>query len=341
MRAAVFVSEGVLEIQEVEKPKLVSPDDVLIKVLACGICGTDLHILDTPPSHPATRGVILGHEFIGEIAELGEAVANLRVGQRVAIRPIVSCGSCRNCLRGADNHCSNMEIWGVYRNGGLAEFATVPTSACIPLGDSVPTHLAALVEPLACVLSGIKRAALRPGEDVIVFGAGAIGLMFTAILRASGANKVIVVEISKSRAEVALKLGANLVINPLETNLEQVLATELPYCADVVIDAVGSQFAAAVKVAGQFGRVILFGMNSSARTEISQYEITEKELSILGSFVGQHNFPDAVKLLESGQIDFSPIISDVISLEELPEQITKLKSGESIKTVVLTDGAVT
>jgi threonine dehydrogenase-like Zn-dependent dehydrogenase len=337
MRAAVFLEEGILKIQEVEKPKIASSDDVLIRVLACGICGTDLHILDVPQSHPATKGVVLGHEFIGEVEEVGGAVSGLAIGQRVAIRPIVSCGRCRNCLRGKDNHCTSMEIWGVYRNGGLGEYAVVPASACIPLSPEIPTAIAALVEPLACVLSGINRAALRPGEDVVVFGAGAIGLMFTAILRSAGAGKVIVVEISPTRSEVALQLGADMVVNPKEQDVQTTLAEILPHGADVVIDAVGSQFATAVKVSAQSARVILFGMNSEATAEISQFEITEKELSILGSFVGQHNFPDAVRLLESGLIDFGPIVSDVLSLEDLPANLSRLKSGQSIKTVVLTD----
>jgi 2-desacetyl-2-hydroxyethyl bacteriochlorophyllide A dehydrogenase len=336
MRAAVFASEGMLSIQDVPVPELQDPNDVLVRVMACGVCGTDLHILDVPQSHPATAGVILGHEFVGEITALGKDSKTLKIGQRVVIRPIVSCGSCQSCLTGNINHCSNMEIWGVYRNGGLAEFAVVPDSACIPISDQVPLELAALAEPLACVLSGVARAKVQPGENVVIIGAGAIGLLFTALLKAAGAGKIIVVEPSENRSLIATQLGANLVINPKTTNLQSEVHAFMPAGADVVIDAVGSQIEAAISISASGARIVLFGMNSKSKAEISQYVITEKELSIMGSFVGQYNFPAAVKILESGRIDLSPIISDVVGLGDLVANLAKLQSGQGVKTIVLT-----
>lgn len=336
MEAAVFTGVATLEIRDVVEPQVRGEHDVKVEVLACGICGTDLHILSDPPGHPAGDNVVLGHEFMGRVAEVGSAVSTVAPGQHVAVRPIVTCGSCRYCLTGHPNHCTNMEIWGVFRDGGLAQYAVVPDTACIPIDDTVPIEVAALTEPLACVLSGVKKAALVPGETVVVLGAGAIGLLFTAIFKAAGASKVAVVEIVEARAEVARKLGADLVIDPTKSDVAAVVAEHFGEGPDVVVDAVGSQIGTAIDIAARLGRVILFGLNSHARTEVAQAKITEKELALLGSFVGQQNFPDAIRLIESGTIDFGAIVSHIVPLQDLADRLPELRGGNVIKAIVTT-----
>lgn len=334
MKAAVFESIGNLAIHDVEEPQLLSSHDVKLRVLACGICGTDLHILADPPAHPGTIGAILGHEFVAEVVEVGADVVTVKPGQRVAARPIVSCGACHYCLSGAINHCENWQVHGVFVNGGLAEYMVISDIGCIPISEEVPIEIAAMTEPLACVMSAIRKISLLAGETVVVLGAGAIGLMYLAILKASGASKIIVVEPSEWRAKVALEMGATAVINPIEQDTAAEVAKILPRGADVVVDAVGSQFPVGVQLAGRKGRVVLFGMNTKAEAPIKQHLITEKELSIIGSFVGQNSFPDAIRLLESGLIDFSPIASNIYKLSELPESFAEIRGGSVVKAIV-------
>lgn len=334
MRAAVFKGVGILSIEDRPEPNLEAGKDVVVRVLACGICGTDLHILADPPAHPATEGIILGHELVGEIISIGAEVTTVEVGQRVAIRPIITCGTCRHCLSGAPNHCENLDALGVYRDGGLATYARVPASACIPIDPSVSPHLAALAEPLACVFNAVNKARPVPGESVVVVGAGPIGLLFLAALRAAGAGRLLAVEPAAARADLARRLGADHVMDPTSGDVASAVRDLLPNGPALVIDAVGTQLGTAVSMAGRRGRIVLFGMNSRARPEVPQVEITEKELKIIGSYVGQHSFPDAIRLLESGVIDLGPIVSHVVTLDELSDTIEAMRRGEVIKTVV-------
>lgn len=334
MKAAIFEAVGKLAVKDVAEPQVTLPSDVKLKVLACGVCGTDLHILSDPPSHPGTIGAVLGHEFIAEVAEVGSAVANVTVGQRVAVRPIVSCGACSYCLSGALNHCTDWQVHGVFKDGGLAEFVVVPNTACLPISSDIPIEIAALTEPLACVMSAIRKIALFPGEDVVIFGAGAIGLIYLAILKNAGAGRIAVVELSETRAAVAMKMGASVVIDPTKTNLDEAVHKLMPKGADVVVDAVGSQLGNSLVVAGRRARVVLFGINTHSEANIKQHLITEKELTILGSFVGQQSFPDAIRLLESGTIDFSPIVSDVVALSDFESEFPRIKGGSVVKAIV-------
>lgn len=335
MKAAIFQSVGVLAVQDVPEPQIVGSHDVKLHPRACGICGTDLHILSDPPGHPATQGAVLGHEFIADVVEIGSDVTNVAPGDRVAVRPIITCGRCRYCLEGAPNHCTDMRVHGVFDDGGLAEYAVMTDTACIPISSAVPVEIAALTEPLACVLSGVRKAALVPGETVVILGAGAIGLLYLATLKAAGAGTIIVVEPSPWRGEVASGMGATAVIDPTRSDTASEIERLVPGGADIVIDAVGSQLPIALRIAARRGRIVLFGLNSNAEAPTKQHLITEKELTLLGSFVGQQSFPDAIRLLEAGIIDFAPIASHTYSLEELPEKIAEIRGGTVVKAVVV------
>jgi len=334
MAAAVLRDVGILAIETRPEPALAAATDVIVRVQACGVCGTDLHILSDPPGYPAQQGVILGHEIVGEIAATGTAVTTLEVGDRVAVRPILTCGVCSACMAGIPNHCGKRLDLGVWQDGGLAERLAVPASACIKISKKLPLPIAALTEPLACVVNAVHRVRPAAGERAVVFGAGAIGLLFTAVLKASGVATVAVVEISAERAEAALAIGADAVINPRAESLPDTVAQLMDAGPDIVIDAVGSQFGAAVDIAGRRARVLLFGLNEHARPEVPQAQITLKELDILGSFVGQHTFPDAVRLLESGLLDLSPIVSHQVPLENIVDLLPQLRAGKVIKAVV-------
>jgi threonine dehydrogenase-like Zn-dependent dehydrogenase len=331
MLAAVFAAQGQLTLEERPVPEVSRPDDILIAVEACGICGTDLQILAVPPGHPATPGTILGHEFGGRVAQAGPT-AGIAVGTGVVVAPDPKCGGFDPCRTGRPASCLNVIALGIFRDGALASHVVAPAGAAYTIKASVPAAVAALVEPLACVVNGTRRAAARAGESVVIFGGGAIGCLFLAVFRASGCSPIVVVEPLDARAEVARAMGADIVVAP--DGLPVALAERLPGGADVVVDAVGSQLAAAIEVAAMGARIILFGMNSNARPEIPQVDITLKSLAVLGSYISNFTFPEAIRLLESGSLLVDPMISAVVPLSEAPEGFGLLRSGQATKVVI-------
>jgi threonine dehydrogenase-like Zn-dependent dehydrogenase len=331
MRAAVYEGEGRLVIREVPDP-IPGPDEVLIEVEACGVCGSDVQIINMPPGHPSTPPVIIGHEFVGWIRALGSSVRDQAIGARVVVDPDPKCGACDSCRAGRPANCTNIVALGVHRDGALARFVTAPANSVYPIAEEVPAELAALVEPLACVVNGTNRAAIRPGESAVVFGAGAIGCLFIAVLRASGAGRIVAVEPSLHRSPVARALGADVVVTPEEWAARR---TELvPGGADVVIDAVGSVLPQAIEAAGMGARVVIFGMNGNARPQVHQIEIVEKGLAILGSYISNFTFPAAIRMVESGQLNLAPMITATIPLEETVAGIARIRSGEAVKIVI-------
>jgi threonine dehydrogenase-like Zn-dependent dehydrogenase len=177
MRAAVFAGIGELAVKERDVPVLERPNEVILDVQACGICGTDLHILTDPPGQPATLGVVLGHEMVGVVSEIGEDVVSLRPGERVVVAPNISCGQCVWCQRGLPNHCEHFTTIGIYRDGGLAPHVRAPAENCFPISSEIPSHIAALAEPLSTVVNGVRLAQPFPGQSAVVIGAGPAGLM--------------------------------------------------------------------------------------------------------------------------------------------------------------------
>jgi threonine dehydrogenase-like Zn-dependent dehydrogenase len=305
VKAAVFAGVGKLAIEERPEPRGEEEDELLLEVEACGVCGTDLKILADPPGHPATVGVILGHEFVGRAD-----------GRRYAVAPNIACGRCEQCRRGRRNQCERFTTLGVFRDGGLAPLVRVPASNVHPIADGVAPELAALAEPLSTVVHGVRQLRPFPGERALVLGAGPIGLMFVALLRHAGC-RVGVVEPSVERRALAERLGAE--------EVER---------AEMVVDAVGSQLPAALDRVEKGGRILLFGVDSRARAEIAQERITREELTIIGSFVGEDVFPAAIALLEDG-LDLAPLVTHAIALEELPAALDELRAGRAVKVEVL------
>jgi 2-desacetyl-2-hydroxyethyl bacteriochlorophyllide A dehydrogenase len=335
VRAAVFAEVGRIAVEERPEPAVTRPDEVVVDVEACGVCGTDLHILDVPPTHPATLGVVLGHEIVGIVSEAANDLLSPAVGDRVVVAPNLWCGHCAWCHRGLRNQCENMTTVGIFVDGGLAPRVRVPARACHRISSALPAHVAALAEPLSTVVHGARQARAFPGETSVVLGAGPVGLMFTALLSASGA-RVLVVEPAEERAELARTLGADRVVDPSAEGVGSVVRDETDGLgAEVVIDAVGSQLASALAVVGKGGRVVLFGMNTEARTAIAQARITRDEITVLGSYVGQDVFPDAIRILERGRIDLSPLVTHRVAVEELPGALGELRAGRAAKVEVL------
>ena len=334
MRAAVFEGAGVVRLRDVPEPTLEAADDVVIEVEACGICGTDLQILNVPPGHPADPGVVMGHEFIGHVARLGAdaAASGLKVGQRVAVDPDATCGVCRFCRAGRPANCENIRALGIFRNGALAAFTKSPARAVFPFGGGPPSEVAALIEPLACVVNGANRANPRPGESALIYGAGAIGCLFVAVFRAAGVSPIVVIEPTEARRSVVRAVGADAALAPDEFDARR--GELFPAGADIVVDAVGTRFAAAVDEASLGGRIILFGQNANVRPEVHQYTITARSLTVMGTYITSFTFPQAIRMVEQGILNLAPIVTHVLPLDRLPEGLDLLRARAATKVVI-------
>lgn len=334
MKAAVFEGEGKLILKNVPVPEVRNPDDVLLQVEAASICGTDVHILHVPPGHPATAGAILGHEYLGKVLETGSAVKHLKPGDRVAVDPNLTCGLCTSCRIGLPNMCENMTTLGIFIDGGFAEYNVAPAKALHRISASLPVDTAIFAEPLSCVMNGNSKIKLQPGENVVILGAGPIGLLYTTLLKLNGAGKLIVVEVNPFRAGKAKELGADVVINPKEENLKERVLAETGIGADVTVEAVGSMLNDAIAVTRRGGRALLFGMNSNAKYEFKQFDITRNEISILGTYISNNSFPAVIRLLESGRLNLAPMLTHHIPLDRIGEGIEIMKRGEGIEVVI-------
>ena len=331
MRAAVYEGEGRLVVKDLPEP-VPADDEVLIEIEACGICGSDVQIINVPPGHPSTPPVVIGHEFVGRVRQVGSAVRDVPIGLRVVADPDPKCGACDSCRAGRPANCTNIVALGVHRDGALARFVTAPANSVYPIAEDVPSEMAALVEPLACVVNGTNRAAIRPGESAVVFGAGAIGCLFIAVFRAAGAARIIAVEPSPERGAVATAVGADVALTPDAWATRR--SELLPGGADVVVDAVGSVLPQAIEAAGMGARIVVFGMNGNARPPVHQVEIVEKGLAIFGSYISNFTFPAAIRLVESGRLNLAPMITATIPLEETLAGIGRLRAADAVKVVI-------
>lgn len=334
MLAAVFEGKGKLNLKQVSIPEIKEVDEVLLQVEAAGICGTDMRILEVPPGHPATEGVILSHEYTGKIMAVGEAVTQFKKGERVVVDPNITCGNCSYCKRGMPNMCENMTTLGIFINGGFARYNVAPAKALHKISPDLLAELAVFTEPLSCVVSATQRLKVHPGEVVVVLGAGPIGLLFVQMFKASGAGKIIVSEISEYRAKFAYESGVSRVVNPLQDNLERIVKEETLVGADVVVDAVGTLFGSAMAIVRRGGRILLFGQNYQARTQVAQNDITRNELTVMGSFIARFTFPAAIKIIESKVLNLEKLITDKLPLEDIHKGIEAMRKGEAIKVII-------
>ena len=293
----------------------VGPLDVLIEVQNAGICGTDLHIWHGSYAL-AQYPVVPGHEFSGVVAAVGEQVQNFSVGDRVTADPNLPCYHCAFCQQRQFNQCLNLAVVGVTRSGAFSRYVSVPESAVYGIGD-LPFSEAALLEPLACVVWGLKQVQLQAGDTMLIFGAGPMGiLMLQAVLR-SGAASVVVVDKEPWRLGLAAQLGATTL--QADELTPEALKDLAPYGFDVVADATGvSQV-----IEGTFehvkpgGKVWVFGVTAAeARVPFSPYEVFRKDLKIIGSFALNKTFHEAIALVRGGALTLAPLISHTLPIDE-------------------------
>ena len=327
MRAVQLQAVGQIELVEVPDPSP-GPGEVLVRVLAAGICGTDRHLFKG--EFPCAPPVTLGHEFAGEVIGCGEGVT-LPPGTHITCDPNIACGTCDQCLRGKVNLCARNIAIGIPRDGGFAERTVIPAHRALPIPGLNPQH-AAFAEPLACTLHGLDLGAPIPGEQVLVLGGGVIGLLAVQLARNAGADVTLVTRHPAKRA-LALSLGAT-----------RTAATEaearalLPQGADLVLECAG--VAGTVEMAPRLtrsgGRVVVLGvMPQGEKVRIEPFDLLFREIRLLHSFINPFTQSRAAAMLMTGQIDLAPLISRVIPLSEAPQAIASPALPGEVKVLVV------
>jgi len=308
MKAVVLSAVNDLGIADVEKPKP-GNRECLVKVLACGICGTDRHIYHG--EYPSSKPVILGHEFGGVIEEVGSD-SKFKVGQVVSVDPNIVCGQCQDCKAKRTAFCPDLTALGVNINGGLAEYVLTPDSQIYPVrNDLNPLHLA-FIEPLACSIRGLDLANLKGGEKVAILGGGVIGLLVVQLAKLAGASEIVLVTRQKFRRDVALKVGATRVIDPKSEDVNTAVKN-----MDVTFECAGSveTFKQSQNITRRGGSVIVLGLTASDATlEVNPFNIVVNELRIQGSFLNPLTQGRAAELVESGKLNLDILISKVVDL---------------------------
>lgn len=338
MKAVILKEVGEFAIVDKPIPQITDPENILIRIEASSICGSDVHIFANPPGIPAVKGTTIGHEMVGCVEAVGDAVTDFKPGDRLVLDNNVPCGHCYHCKTGHPNMCQNMSTIGVDRDGAFAEYAVVPARMAVKISPALPTETAIFAEPLNCVMGAMDKLRLLPGENVLIMGAGPIGLYFTKLLALNGAGKIFVSEVSPFRAQYARDCGATRVINPKEEDLTQIILQETNGIGvDAAVDAVGVLLPGCIDAVKCNGRILLFGNNSSVNETICQADITRKELTVMGSYVGPHTLPATVNLLESGRLDLNHLITHRITLSQFAEGMEAMRRGEAIEVVITSD----
>lgn len=337
MKASRFLGNKTFAVTDLPTPHA-GPGELVLRNQVCGVCGTDVHIYHGEPgSADVNPPVVLGHEYSGEVVEVGEGVTGFAVGDHVTVDPNIYCGHCAYCQNGKKQLCPSMEAIGVTRDGGFAQYSRIPASQAFKLEPTVPWEAAAMAEPLACCLHGIDLAGIQVGDKVCVVGGGAIGLLMVQLAKLSGASQIVLSEPNEKRRQVGLQLGANAALDPTRPDSQEAFAQVLDGGANVVIECVGNVPAvkSAFQFAGKGATVLLFSVPKvDATFDLPLFDVYKKELTIKGSFVNPDTHARAVALINSGKVDFGPIITHRFTLDQLPEAIAMQMSDASIKVVV-------
>ncbi|MGB1287978.1 MAG: zinc-dependent alcohol dehydrogenase family protein, partial [Aggregatilineales bacterium] len=306
MKAVVFNAPKQLSVETLPDPGC-APDEIVVQVAHSGICGTDIHIYRN--EYLSDFPLVPGHEFSGEVVEIGSNVQGFTKGERVVVDPNLYCNHCDFCRNEQANHCVNWQGVGITRNGGFAEYVNVPAKAAYKLPDSLTNAQAAFVEPLACVVWALKRVRVSPADRILIIGSGPMGILLLQALRHGGASQITMVDKQPGRLELASQYGATQTLIADENQHDQLKAWT-PHGYDIVIDATGVPAVIEgafqhLKVRGQY---LQFGVTPmGAKVQISPYDIFHKDWTIIGSFALCYTFLPAIAWLESGAIDVQPL----------------------------------
>jgi len=331
MKAAVFCGKNDIRVKDVEIGSP-GPDEVKIKVEACGVCGTDLHIYEgaegAAKCEPPT---ILGHEFSGVVYQVGSNVKSFKPGDRVCVDPNDMCGDCYYCKIGKAHFCENMVGIGTTTNGGFAEFCIVREKQVYKIGDNLSFEEGAMAEPVACCLHGLDLTGVQAGDTVMIIGGGTIGLIMLQLAKLSGAATLIMVEPVKLKRDMAKKFGADITIDPFNQSVRAVLDSYAIRDVNAVIECVGQKgtMQEAIRYVGKGGTAMLFGLtHPECEIPLLPFDVFRREITIKASFINPYTQSRAVSLLQSGRINVKDLITEVVSLDE----ITNVFEDKSYRT---------
>ncbi|WP_328989872.1 zinc-dependent alcohol dehydrogenase family protein [Kribbella sp. NBC_01245] len=327
MKAAMITGIDRIELTTIPDPTP-RPRDVVIQVVATGICGTDLHILEGEfaPSLP----VVPGHEFAGRVVEIGADVTEVAVGDAVAVDPSLYCFECYYCQRGQANLCERWNAIGITEPGGAAEFARAPVGNCFKLPDGLDVATAALVEPLACAVRGFDVLPLKLGTNYLIYGAGTMGLMMMELAKRAGAIDVSVVDLNPARLETARLLGCTAAV----TSSAEV---ERARGWDVVIDCTGVPAAIedGLRQVGRGGTFLQFGVSGEhALASFEPFKVYNREITITGSMAILNSFERARDLFVAGAIRPDVMISESFALDEYADAVKQFRAGVGRKLII-------
>jgi 2-desacetyl-2-hydroxyethyl bacteriochlorophyllide A dehydrogenase len=327
MRAAVINTPGDIEVRDVPDPTP-GPGDVLVRVGACGVCGTDLHIADgefPPTPYP----IVPGHEFSGEIVAVAPDAGDIaRVGDRVAVDPSLFCGRCAECRRGRGNLCENWGATGDTVDGAFAEYVKVPAHTVYRMPDHLSWTDGALVEPVSCAVHGVERFGVTVGERILVIGAGTMGLLILQLLVRSGAE-VSVVDRNTARLPLAAELGAHATAESVE------VLDAPPFDAAVDVTGAPQAIEAAFGALRRGGRLQIFGVAAAEATiGLSPFRIYNDEITIVGSMAVLNSYGKALDLVASGSVDTKPLVTHTLPLDQFPHALQNVRDGVGLKVQV-------
>jgi L-iditol 2-dehydrogenase len=333
MKALLLTEYRRLELVDLPRPEI-GAEDVLVRVSACGICGSDVHGYDGSTGRRIPP-LVMGHEAAGVVEAVGAGVTRFKPGDRVTFDSTIYCGECDYCRAGRNNLCDRREVLGVscgdYRRyGAFAEFVAVPERIMYALPESVPLEHAALIEAVSVAVHAVSLAPLSPEDDVVVVGAGMIGLLVIQALRTAGCGRVLAVDVDDDRLALAKKLGATLGFNATKGDaVSQILEVTGGRGAVLALEVVGTTATidTACRSVRKGGAVTLVG-NLSPKAEIPLQMVVNRELVLHGSCASNGEYPECIRLLASGAIDVRPLISATIPLDDAPQWFERLYARE-------------
>ena len=337
-RPMAFITKpGAIEIREIPIPP-VGPHDVLIRVKAASICGSDLHIYKG--KHPAvTLPTSIGHELSGVVEQVGKAVEHIHGGERVSIEPTIACGKCYFCQRGHYHHCTNLSFQYRQGQGGFTSVFIAEERWVHPIPDSISFAEGALIEPLSVAVHAAHKSGLTLGESSAIFGAGAIGLLLLQVLQAMGSSTVFITDIQEHRLRKSLDLGAAAAFNNLTDDaVMNILQRTDSLGVDKAFEAVGIQstLQQALNVLKKGGTAVLVGLFEQAEVNLPANIFVQKEITLMGSLGYSWDFPRAISLVENKRVNLKSLITHRFPLDELQKGFEVLldPKQEAIKVVI-------
>lgn len=343
MKVALLKKVGKLILTDVKQPRC-KADGVLIKIMACAICRTDVKMIQSG-HRDLVLPRILGHEISGKVAKIGRKIKYFKEGDKIQIAPGISCGYCPYCMKGIQNMCDNMSIIGFHHDGGFAEYMLLPqeaiSSGCISeMPDNLTFKEAALAEPIACCINALESADFKSGENIAIWGAGFMGSLFIQLAKAYSASRIIVIENDKSRFEVSKKFGADFYVNnSIKDPGQEIEKLTASTGVDVVIIACSNEEAPVkgIKFLSKRGRIVFFSglKKEKGNIFIDHNLIHYKELKIIGSYgcTSRQN-RIALRLLSKGEVTVNDLITHRISLDEIEKGINISASCAGTKVVI-------